>query len=372
MGFNCYDAYKEQDIIWFSAIDHNGLYKMHVDDNEIIKLAVFMCEENTCEIHRRIITYNRVLFFIPFKGNVISSYDLDTEVMEYYLPAGVKEIHASDAFLDGNKIWILPRQLDQPLYEFNIEQKIFYKHEEWNNKLLNIFDVTENNILSLTSTCLVNKTLMTVVYNTAYIIKTDLTTGEIELYHLSDNLRLRGIIYDNGHYLLTLAIGGAILCVDFASKTIDYIKLDTSKKAIFMNLIVDDQYIIVLPCKNSNIYKVYKNQNLTCILEDDKCQFNDKSNLPMYLGWIKDGDELLILPSAGNDIVRHDVLNEKEVEFFSERVRPQSSVIYERNETSLNSFIGNINAINSVVNPNIDCVSNGKIIWKTIVNSRIG
>jgi len=365
MGFGCYDAYKEYDSIWFSAIDHNGLYKMNLNNNELIRLAEFPNEDNIFELHRRIIFHNRLLFFIPYKGKGISAYHLDTGKMDYYIPDG-KEIHASDAFLDGEIIWIIPRNLNQPLYEFNVEQGTFYKHEEWNSNILKIPGINENNILSLTSTCFFNKTMTTVLYNTPYVIKTDIRAiNDMEIYCLSDEYPLRGIAYDDGSYWMTLARGGSVLHVDFINKDIKVIDLDTCDRTIFMNLIVDNDAIIVLPCKDSYIYKFYKNGNSSYKYITDNKPNMAKMDLPLYMGWIKDGNDLFLLPSAGDSIEKYNSENEYKADFNISEVICKSNIFYETDDRSLSDFVDIVKYYKNLIR--FDEIKNtyGRLIWES-------
>lgn len=368
MGFACYDAYKEKNNIWFSAIDHNGLYKKNLDNNEIIKLAEFPHEDNIFELHRRIIVHDRVLFFIPYKGKGISTYHLDNDNMDYFIPDDGNDIHASDAFLDGDIIWIIPRTLNQPLYEFNIRQGIFYKHEEWNNRILKIFGINHNNILSLTSTCFFDKTMMTVLFNTPYVIKTNIITGNIDIYYISSEYPLRGISYDRGNYWLTLAKGGSVLYIDFETNNVKIIDLDTSSNAVFMNVIVDNQSVILLPCKDTNIYRICKDTNLSYKYINNMKVNKTKSSLPLYLGWIKDEDDLLLLPSADDKIIRYNKENEQEIDFISKKLKEKSIGFIEQSDLTLIDFVLTAKSYQSIVKSNIDKNSYGSEIWERTKN----
>lgn len=365
MKFGCYDAYIENNTVFFSAIDHNGLYKMRLDSNEMTKIAEFQYEKNISELHRKVIIHDRVLFFVPYKGSGISSYHLDTNKMDYVIPSYGGEIHASDAILVDDTIWVIPRELSQPLYELNIKRCMLYKHEEWNNKLHKIIGITRKHILSFTSTCIVGKAMLTVIYNTPYIIKTELTTGDIELFHISENVGLRGITADNNGYWLTLAKGGSILYVDFISNKIEHIKLDLSKDATFMNIIVSEEFIIILPCKNTKIFKLYKKQQTAFVIEDRIDHNKVNRNLPLYMGWLKDEQGLIFLPCVGGDIVRCSAENESKIEFISENVKRQGIIFHETNDNSLFSFIGTVKLLNGAYKQevNVDDETYGEIIW---------
>jgi len=366
MGFGCYDAYKEQNFIWFSAIDHNGLYKLNIDNNEMVKLAEFSEEDNIFDLHRKIIVYNRTLYFIPLKGKGISKYHLDTHEMEYFIPDDRNEIHASNAFLDNNVIWILPRNLSQPLYEFNIVHKKFHQHKEWNEKILKLYGLENNHILSLASSCFADKTMMTVISNTPYVIKTSMQTWKIETYCISNKYRLRGIAYDSGNYWITLSKGGSILYVDINGKKINMIDLDTSSNAAFMNIIADDQSVIILPSKDTKIYRIDKKLNQSYIYDIDMRQNLAKKHLSWCMGWLKDEDGLYILPCAGDEIEKYDINKEKQVDFILKDVQYQSFSVSESEEHSLTHFLETIDSYQCIVKSNYKINSYGKMIWKAI------
>ena len=366
MEFGCYDAYKENNTIWFSAVDHNGLYKMRLDNNETVKIAEFPNEDNIFELHRKVIVYNRILFFIPCRGRGISAYHLDTGKMEYFIPDDRNEIHACDAFLDDEVLWILPRNLSQPLYEFNIEQGVFYKHDEWNKTILKLPGISEKQILSLKSTCFIDKTMMTVISDTPYVIKTHIKDGITDIYYLSDEIRLRGITYDEGNYWLTLSKGGSVLYADFINKEVKIIDLDFSEKASFMNIIVDEQNqsIIVLPCNDTDIYRFYKNKNEAFVYKSDFKPNKDKLKLSLYMGWLKDENEILLLPSAKDYIEKYNSANEYKTSCNIRELKCKSNFYNELDYRSLNNFIDTVKYFNSMVKCNDKMNTYGNLIWE--------
>lgn len=366
MGFACYDAYKEENFIWFSAIDHNGLYKINIDNNEMVRVAEFPEEDDIFELHRKVIVYNRVLYFIPYKGNGISTYNLDTHEMDYFTPHDENELHASDAFLEDDIIWILPRSLNQPLYEFNITHKKLYPHEEWNNRILKLYGLTNNHILSLTSTCFVNSTMMTVIYNTSYVIKTSIKTWNIESFYISDEYHLRGIAYDAGSYWITLSKGGSILYVDLNHNRINIIDLDCSGSAVFMNAIVDDQSVILLPCKDTGIYRIDREQKQSYLYQYDIRLNKAKQHLPWFMGWMKDENRLYILPSAVDEIVEYNREKEKKVDFILRDFKHLSISMYESGHQSLLRFLEIVDSYHYIDKSHNDSNTHGKKIWEVI------
>ncbi|HHV10474.1 MAG TPA: hypothetical protein GXX75_09390 [Clostridiales bacterium] len=342
---------------------------MAIDDSEVVKVTDFQHERNIAELHRRVLAYNRVLFFIPYKGRGISAYHLDTGQMEFFLPSDRKEIHASDAFIHKETIWILPRVLDQPLYEFNITHKRFYKYEEWNNRLLKLLNITDKHILSLSATCFLDRIMWTVIYNTPYVIRTELMSGNVDIYYLSDELRLRGIAYDEGKHWLTMEKGGDLLYIDFLAGNAEIFHIDTSNDASFMNLIIDEKSVLVLPCRNSNIYKIDKRQQTVSVIKDNLKQNEIKKSLPLYMGWIKGDNGLLILPSAGDNILKCTAEYEPKLKILPQKLKCEGSVFYERNNDFFMNYIENIDTLTSILEPHLDSETFGAVIWRYIKNN---
>lgn len=75
---NFRDFYLNDEEIWFSGVEINGLFKQNIKSSKVEFIATFPKEDSIQDnLHSQIIEYNKNLYFIPLEGKGISIYDCE-------------------------------------------------------------------------------------------------------------------------------------------------------------------------------------------------------------------------------------------------------------------------------------------------------
>lgn len=94
--------------LYFSAIGHNGLYKMNLATNVVEFVMRFEGESLwTSNLHHKVLFYKNAFYFIPFWGKGISKYDFSKKNMDFYL-LSEEEVTFMGAYIYEDKILLIP------------------------------------------------------------------------------------------------------------------------------------------------------------------------------------------------------------------------------------------------------------------------
>lgn len=108
---NFYDGFIQDDIIWFSSLNHNALMTLDIKSGRIDSIGAFPgCRSYQKNLHIRVIEHNKCLYFIPRNGNFIHVFNLEQMAFKDNVPLPYAENTCiANAFIDSNgKIWIIP------------------------------------------------------------------------------------------------------------------------------------------------------------------------------------------------------------------------------------------------------------------------
>lgn len=111
MGGNIVD-----DVLYFSASNFNGLFKMKLDTQTVHFIDSFIDTPlNLQSIHRSCLVYNRWLIFIPMNSDKIHFVNIDNhEQRSVRVTDGTQDPAIADAIIVGNLLYVFPAKKGQP------------------------------------------------------------------------------------------------------------------------------------------------------------------------------------------------------------------------------------------------------------------
>lgn len=75
---NFYDGFIQDDVIWFSNLNHNALMTLNLKNGQLSSIARFPgCESYQNNLHIRVIENNGKLYFVPRNGNFVHAFSLE-------------------------------------------------------------------------------------------------------------------------------------------------------------------------------------------------------------------------------------------------------------------------------------------------------
>lgn len=123
---NFYDGFIQDDVIWFSSLNHNALMTLNIKSGKIELIGPFPgCKSYQNNLHIRVIENNGCLYFIPRNGNFVHVFNIKKMSFEdaIRLPY-LDNTYIANALLDENgKIWIVPTYFRDGIVTLNTDKR---------------------------------------------------------------------------------------------------------------------------------------------------------------------------------------------------------------------------------------------------------
>jgi hypothetical protein len=208
-------------IMWISSAVNNGLYTINVDTGACLFIGLFPKEEfDTRYLHTASAMYRNKIFFIPFAGRYITSYDKATGKMESY-----KLNHYSDT---TSSLFFTSVQSEQMLYLIPCRYEYLVQLNMENGELIEfrLFEHQENfrgeeAPFVLKGGCLGDGCIYIGSNTKNMVIQFDLVTHRIQRRNIPYELfGISNLEYENNK-LWIIGKNGRIVCWDLKGNTFE-------------------------------------------------------------------------------------------------------------------------------------------------------
>lgn len=303
-----YDAYIENNEMWVSNLAFNGLFKVNLDTYEVNYVGSFKGEDVWQEnLHRRVIRYKDVLFFIPYSGKGICTYNLITKEMGF-IPIDSENniIRVADAILDGNFLWMFPGIAGQPLLILNMDTLEVVKKPEWNEKAMACMHENADLVFDISNVCRVGRKIWLAPCDISKILEFNMDTNNFQVHTIDDNYIMKSISYDGNNFWLTFANSKDVLSWEPVSKNIMvYREGSVTEKANcpYMNVIFNNDDVLVLPSSEEYIMKADKKTGSLIPINSYPQGFKRIRNYTLFKGYTKKDGKILLYPRSGNQML---------------------------------------------------------------------
>lgn len=200
--------------LWVSSAVDNGLYKINPNNSKCEFIRLFPNEKfKSGYIHSSAVKYESELFFIPFAGRYISSYNLDDGVTKCF---GLK--HYSDdmnslfynCVVEGEYLYLVPCRYEY-IVEFNMKTSEIQEYKAFDRKGQDSKDIEP---FVLKGGCIGEGKLYIGENQKNRIVEFDITTKEISRHEIEFELSgISNLEYINGE-LWVFGKNGTILYGD--------------------------------------------------------------------------------------------------------------------------------------------------------------
>ena len=261
---NFYDGFIQDDVIWFSNLNHNALMTLNLKNGQISSIARFPgCESYRNNLHIRVIENNGKLYFVPRNGNFVHAFSLEKMLFEENISLPyLDNNNIANAIIDKcGRIWIIPAYFKKGIVILNTNDK---SAERFN--------------------------------------KTD-------LLHIAEDAFIgpNCVSYNKGVISICIFKSNVLIHIDTSSEEIKYEELDARYKPY--SFISRDGVIFYFSNYPDNkILSWNKNEKkYTVIFDGADCE----AAMYMYWNYIQKGNEILCIPCDNNDLSIVDIYHNK-------------------------------------------------------------
>ena len=204
--FHLCDMYRQEDFIFFSAMDFNGLFRKRRGESICEFLGAFPGEEISGErLHRKVIHRDGVLYFTPFRAHGISTYHMRTGRFEYFPIRGHEHRAAmySNALRYGDTLYLIPENENEAFLLFDMNEGSFQEMDAFWQRVREQIDETEMLVTESRASLMVGNRIYILFSGTRYVAEMDLQGNRIEVHCAPKGYELRNIYYDGTFFWFT-------------------------------------------------------------------------------------------------------------------------------------------------------------------------
>lgn len=346
------DAYIEKGYLYFSALNFNGLFRVKVGEEDAEFLGHFEQEELwQKDMHCRCIRVRDELYFIPVNGKGISIYNFMTGKQTFVEVSNqVKRLFAN-AHAVGETILLIPFSTDVPFMVLDTISKTIDAQNHICSMLQDEAGVGDTMLFDLHSTVVFENSLFAVIFNTNIVMQIDLKNLHIVLHRLLTTCALRNIYMEKGKcYMTTLNNLAVVVWNYYTGECIDCLLKGEDKTFSYIAITRYNDRLLLLPDRAEHILELKDGQSEWKINEKiiPSSFFRIKKKNSLFLGHIFYGEELLLLPRAGNGLIRisekgsvlnniacNDIVAQKAVNIklsYAKKFESDENIIYEKKQ----------------------------------------
>lgn len=292
-----YSAVRQGEYLWFSNNVFNGLFRMNLITKQI-QFVDFFPEESIYlySAHKKCISYNNKLVFLPARANHIHVYDLVLEKFYTILIEGEKKDIVADAVLVDKYIYILPFYKGCDMWKLDMETLQLTRVKEF-AKQCNSVGTLEDNLLLARCSLWENKIFFG-FYNTDIIASWDLETETLNTYATGVDNIFFGFV-EKGKCWIVTENASEIWMYDFQNKPVRYSTdvlqpyKDDSIKRHYIQIINFQGKIYALPAFADCIVRFEKDKFVEEMYIDEE---KINRNVTKFFGYIELEGNLWLLP----------------------------------------------------------------------------
>ena len=316
----CNGVIAEDNNVWFSNINFNGLFKVDLNSGFVELIHKFRNLEVDKKLaHRHVFKEKSELIFMPWFDNKIIIYDLETQtesIVEVPMENGESEF-LGNAFRTDGVIWLFPGYSKNKVFCYDIEKKCLMVHEKLSQVILrmtegeNVYLQYKNHEKYVTM-CIPNKNI---------ICNINLDTLKNQIIKIDNNaIEIIFAVYDGKDYWFIGRNNANIYQWNpqYDVWTEYYAgnnkKTDSWGEVFYTEHVFYDKGIIMPSFYATNITKVNKEKRIVEKAFDYPIDFKiikERVNGPVFVEAVRYGKEICFIPYRGSQIVCYDWKKEK-------------------------------------------------------------
>lgn len=280
---------------YFSCADYNGLFEINEDLSEARYILSFNNEElDQVNLHRKGIVYDKFIYYIPFQGHGVSEYNSETEEVFFYSMTDKSElISYSNAFLVGNKIYMIPACHLFDFAIFDCGSKEFRYISSFTSEIKK--NVATDFSTDLNSAVIVNGKIYTAIWKSNFVVVFDVETEQVSFRRLSEDCSLRNISLIDNNLWITQVDREKVITADLSLSRIQQISSEPGGLKVIQYI----DKVILIPA-TSKYLSIYNDE----LRKFERCSFTyplefweNLKPVSRFLGHtISNREELILYP----------------------------------------------------------------------------
>lgn len=301
------DAHIEGNSLFFSARNMNGLFRYKIGESKTEFLGHFKDEiiwQRT--LHRQVINVENYLYFIPYNGQGISIYNKQTQTFSFVKIKERNLISVSRAFLLGQKIYMIPSDLDTPWIVFDIDSHNYEIAWDLWKSILSRFSNKADFIRGVYDSC-IHENKLFLKGEKGVIICVDLERKKVHTYKIPESYNIRNLFFDKDICYFILSNKFEVVRWDWSTNTCQEYKIKDMPaiKHPYMCMLRWGKHLLLLPDQMDDIWELDEKENKWHVekkyIPNGFCRERKKGSLFLGYGFLE--DKLLLFPWMGNGMI---------------------------------------------------------------------
>ena len=238
------------DILYFSHLQFNGLFRMRLDTEEMTFIGSFdEVPESRASIHRKCLVYDRWLIFIPHNFNKVHFINADTlEQKTVTVAEDNGKVMIADAVIWKDSLYILPARKEQPVVIIHLNDLCVEYPKAFNDWIgTSVPDSPHKSGILATGAELFDDCIFLGLYYQNTIIKYDLKSESGSLVDTGIE-NIMGVFAGNSCLWVTDAENGLIERLPDHEKNIE-----DDRKKTYRRVLSSGEYVYAIPGKAGRI-----------------------------------------------------------------------------------------------------------------------
>lgn len=193
---NFYDGFIQDDVIWFSSLNHNALMTLDIKSGKIDAVGRFPgCENYQKNLHIRVIEEKRCLYFVPRNGNFVHVFNLENMTFEENIPLPYSDDTCiANAVMDKlGRIWIIPAYIRDGIVVLDTNRKCAEK-----SGISEPLQISSNAFVGPNCVCYNSGIISICIFKSNVVFYIDTIEYEMSAEKIDEEYKPYSFISDNG------------------------------------------------------------------------------------------------------------------------------------------------------------------------------
>ncbi len=330
VNLNFDDAYVKDEYLYFSASDFNGLFRLKKGESYAEWLGWFQKEPLWQKrIHYKIVEQDGRLFFNPFFGHGIHTYDLKKQDLKFYPFDDTKPVSFSNAIKSEGKIYLIPLNPRTPFTIYDMSKERARIDEHFWEHVRGSFALDEGQFIGGFGAVLAHGAIYMTIVNTNALLCYDVDSHKIRSKKLS--YYPESIYRFNGCLYFTTLDSARIMKYDIKKEQSEELVSASclEEEGPIKSLFIYQGKLFLLPKgRCENVLEVSFDRDRTKMRKIPLIGSAGISQEPdLYKNYLRQGARVLFLPKFGKGITAFNVC-EKKLETYEVKCDPAHAELY--------------------------------------------
>lgn len=306
MYIQFYDACKIGNSLLLSACNFNGLFRYNLKTEELSFVSHFPCEKLSKKyLHSGAIKRNNKVFFIPYMGCSISSFDLRRETFEF---DQLCDKDSNNAFvfplMYKNQVIIIPSDLSRKVYKLDDAGEMFFVDGRLTEIIHNLIESEPEALCDIAGCAIHGSDLVIGLFGRSKILKINLESGSGNVLKIDGAIIGNLIFYKDSIWNVSAGGGKCQNISNDGSILFEYDLCDPTTRG-YQLFITHNKELYLLGCIKDSLLKLVDNSWVE-VVDNFPKEYKRVTEWAFLSGSKVIDKDLYLFPASGNGIVKID------------------------------------------------------------------